>query len=108
MMRSAIALMAMLLAGCAEQPQTYRDLDRISRDYQREYNAGSRQAVADTCRMAEYQSFIGRDGASIDQASLPPRARVVCFGCAVTMDHVPERLNLRLGADGKVASLGCG
>lgn len=104
MMRLVIAGLVLLAAACT-QPQTYRDLERIANDQQRE--AISRPAP-DTCQMAEHRGLIGRDGASIDRSTLPANSRVICHNCPVTLDYSADRLNVQLGADGKVASLRCG
>jgi hypothetical protein len=101
----ALLLVALALAGCAKPGYTYRELDLIARDGER--SAIDRPAP-DTCQMAQHQSLIGRDGTGIDQTTLPTGARVVCFNCAVTMDFSAQRLNVMLGADGKVESLRCG
>lgn len=98
-------LVAVLATACVNEPMTYRDLDRLARDSQRE--AISRPPP-DTCQMETYQGLIGRDGASIDQATLPSGARVICNDCVVTMEFRAERLNVVLGPDGQVASLRCG
>jgi len=101
----ALLLIAIGLAACAKPGYTYRELDRIARDGER---AAIERPAPDTCQMAQHQSLIGRDGASIDQTSLPTGARVICFNCPVTLDFSAERLNVLLGADGKVESLRCG
>ncbi|HVK81272.1 MAG TPA: I78 family peptidase inhibitor [Verrucomicrobiae bacterium] len=105
MMRLVIAGLVLLAAACTSQPQTYRDLERIANDQQRE--AISRPAP-DTCHMADHRNLIGREGASIDRGTLPTNARVICHNCPVTLDYSADRLNVQLGADGKVASLRCG
>lgn len=105
MMRLVIAGLVLLVAACSSQPQTYRDLDRIARDQQRE--AISRPPP-DTCQMAEHRGLVGRDGASIDRSTLPANSRVICHNCPVTLDYSADRLNVQLDADGKVASLRCG
>jgi Peptidase inhibitor I78 family len=101
-MRRALLAMMVLLSACAPAAQTNRDLDQLARNYQRTPPA------ADLCGMSTHQSLIGMDQAALAGVSLPPGARVICFGCMVTMDHAPGRLNVHLGADGKVASLRCG
>ncbi len=98
-------LVAVLVTACANEPMTYRDLDRLARENQRE--AISRPPP-DTCQMSAHQGLIGRDGASIEQTTLPSGARVICHDCVVTMDYRAERLNVVLDPDGKVASLRCG
>lgn len=101
MRRAALAVLV-LLTACAPAAQTNRDLDQLSRDYQRQASG------YDSCGMAERQNLIGMEQAALAGVSLPAGARVICFGCMVTMDHAPRRLNVQLGADGKVASLRCG
>ncbi|MBL8543180.1 MAG: hypothetical protein JNJ63_05180 [Hyphomonadaceae bacterium] len=94
------------LGACSnDEPMTYRDLDRLATQQQRE--AIGRPAP-DTCQMAAHQSLIGQDGAAIDRSALPAGARVICHQCAVTLDYSAERLNIQLGADGKVESMRCG
>ena len=105
MMRLVIAGLVLLAAACTSQPQTYRDLERIANEQQRE--AISRPPP-DTCQMADHRNLIGREGAAIDRSTLPANARVICHNCPVTLDYRAERLNVDLGADGKVARLHCG
>ncbi|GIK49544.1 MAG: hypothetical protein KJZ75_02680 [Hyphomonadaceae bacterium] len=105
MKRLAILSLAIFAAACTSQPPTYRDLETIANQQQRE--AISRPAP-DSCQMAAHQNLIGRSEAEIDRASLPEGARVICFNCPVTLDYRAERLNVELGPDGKVAKLYCG
>jgi hypothetical protein len=99
-----LLIVALGFAACAQPGYTYRELDDIARDGQRD----AIEQASDACGAAQHQSLIGRDGASIQQSELPPVARVVCHNCPVTMDHRPDRLNVLLGPDGKVESLRCG
>jgi hypothetical protein len=62
---------------------------------------------ADTCGMADFRHLMGRPASEIDQASLPPRTRIITPDMMVTQDYVPERLNIMTGTDGRVASLRC-
>lgn len=62
---------------------------------------------ADTCGMAAYQRFVGGPVSAIDRATLPPGTRVITPDMAVTMDFRAERLNIMVGADGRVGSLRC-
>jgi len=107
MKRAALlALVAALAAACAsDQTPSYRDLEATANRHQRE---AILRPQPDTCQMAAHQSLIGTEGAAIEPSSLPAGARVVCHGCAVTLDYRAERLNVELGRDGKVASLRCG
>ncbi|MBC7769926.1 MAG: hypothetical protein H7124_14175 [Phycisphaerales bacterium] len=101
-----LALMSAVVAACTYQAPTYRDLDRMAAASQRE--AIMNRPPPDTCQMAAHRALIGTDGASIDPASLPAGARVICHECAVTLDYRSGRLNIELGPDGKVANLRCG
>jgi hypothetical protein len=58
--------------------------------------------------MSQYSHLVGTVGADIDRTELPPGARVICHDCVVTMDYRADRLNIDLGADGKVTRLHCG
>lgn len=108
MMRAILALCVAALAACETPEPTQRDLDRIGRDYQRRQAETGESAPVDSCGMAAHAHLIGQSAASIDRASLPAGARVVCLGCAVTMDYSPSRLNLMLDAQEEVDSLRCG
>lgn len=105
MKRLAILSLVVLAAACTSQPPTYRDLEAIANQQQRE--AISRPPP-DSCHMAAHQDLIGKTEAEIDRASLPEGARVICFNCPVTLDYRADRLNVELGPDGKVANLRCG
>ncbi|MBY0563258.1 MAG: hypothetical protein K2P58_03645 [Hyphomonadaceae bacterium] len=94
-----------LLAACTSQPATYRDLERMANQQQRE--AISRPPP-DTCGLEAHRGLIGAQGSGIDVAALPAGTRVVCHDCMVTMDYHANRLNVLLGPDGSVAGLRCG
>lgn len=100
-----LALTALAAAACTSQPATYRDLETMANRQQRE--AISRPPP-DSCQMAAHQDLIGKHRDEIDESALPTGARVVCSGCAVTLDFRAERLNVQLGPDNRVASLRCG
>jgi hypothetical protein len=50
--------------------------------------------------------LIGASAEQIDRAALPPRTRVEP-NTMVTMDFSAERLNIIVGADGRVGSMRC-
>ncbi|HYD85953.1 MAG TPA: I78 family peptidase inhibitor [Vitreimonas sp.] len=108
MKRSLVLVLgaALVAAACTYQAPTYRDLDRIAQQQQRE--AILNRPPPDTCQLAAHRHLLGADGGAIQQSSLPAGARIICHGCAVTLDYRAERLNLELGPDGKVANLRCG
>ncbi len=106
-MRTMIAALFLLVA-CAEAPQTYRDLDRLGRDYQRDASRSPRPETAeDTCGRAAFQRLIGARADQIDRATLPAHARVIMPDSLVTQDFSAARLNVIVGSDGKVGSLAC-
>lgn len=110
-MRRAAALVLFLAAACAEAPQTYRDLDRIGRDYQREVSGTPQNAEEatrrDACGAGALARLIGTPAGAIDRAALPPNARVITPEMMVTQDFSPNRLNVMVGSDGLVGSLSC-
>ncbi|WP_179381521.1 I78 family peptidase inhibitor [Jannaschia marina] len=61
----------------------------------------------DTCDRAGYMSLIGQPIAAV---TLPAELnhRVIRPRQPVTMDHVPERLNIELDDDGIITKLSCG
>ncbi|MCX7357402.1 MAG: I78 family peptidase inhibitor [Alphaproteobacteria bacterium] len=84
---------------------TYREMDQIAR---RSTDEQVHRAAPDTCQMAMHTNLVGAVGAEIDRTELPAGARVICHDCAVTMDYRADRLNVDLGADGRVTGLHCG
>jgi hypothetical protein len=61
---------------------------------------------ADACGASRYAHLIGASAEQIDRAALPPRTRVEP-NTMVTMDFSAERLNIIVGADGRVGSMRC-
>lgn len=110
-MKRLVAMFAVLAAACTEAPQTYRDLDQLGRDYQRQVATTPQTAEEatrrDTCGARRFSNLLGTPASAIDRSSLPARARVITPGMMVTQDFSPERLNIRVAPDGKVASLDC-
>ncbi len=109
MMRWVLAgLVVVGLAACSggyQRDLTYREMDQIAR---RSTDEQVHRAAPDTCQMAQHANLVGAVGAEIDRATLPTGARVICHNCAVTMDYRADRLNVDLGADGRVSGLHCG
>ena len=61
----------------------------------------------DPCGASDYAGLVGANVAAVTlPASL--NHRVVGPGTVVTMDYVPERLNVEVDADGVVTGLRCG
>lgn len=108
MMRWVMAGIVVIgLAACSGQGRnlTYREMDTIAR---RSTDEQINRPAPDTCQMAQFTSLVGTVSADIDRATLPAGARVICHDCVVTMDYRADRLNIELGADGKVTRLHCG
>jgi len=61
----------------------------------------------DACGRARYAHLIGQDAADIDPTALPARTRIITPDMMVTEDYRADRLNVMVGADGRVGSLGC-
>lgn len=96
------------LAACGggyQRDLTYREMDQIAR---RSTEEQINRPPPDTCQMAQYTHLVGTLGAEIDRTELPAGARVICHNCSVTMDYRADRLNIDLGADGRVTRLHCG
>ena len=70
--------------------------------------AGTAGANARACAAARYRALVGRPIAGIDTAALPRPLRVVRAGHRITMDHRPERMNVVVGAHGRVVGVRCG
>jgi hypothetical protein len=64
-------------------------------------------AGPETCPKSEFNSLIGTD---VNAAILPLTLtyRTVWPGEAVTLDHLPERMNIAVNDDGIVQGLTCG
>lgn len=107
----AAAVLALAAVACTQAPQTYRDLDKLGRDYQREVATSPQTAQEatsrDSCGAGRFAHLVGTHAAQIDRAALPARARVITPDMMVTQDFSAERLNVLVGSDGKVGSLAC-
>lgn len=113
MKRIAIAAMIAMAAACTSEPQTYRDLDQLGRDYQRESTSQPQPPPAegptaqDTCGASRFRNLMGAPESQIDRSTLPQGTRIIRPGQMVTMDFNATRLNIRIAPDGKVAALEC-
>jgi len=109
MLRSIVPVLAMLFlaAGCAQPPQTYRDLDRLGQEYQRPPQNADEATRQDTCGAARFRNLVGEEAATIDPETLPPRARIITPDMMITQDFLPTRLNIIVGTDGRIGSLRC-
>ncbi|HVY85105.1 MAG TPA: I78 family peptidase inhibitor [Caulobacterales bacterium] len=96
-------------AGCTSVEPTTRDLDSIQSNYYRQQADADEQQhpQQDTCGLERFRHLIGTPADAIDQSTLPPHTRIIRPGMMITQDFSPQRLNLRIAPDGKVASIGC-
>lgn len=87
-------LAALWLAACAEAPMPVQ-------------SDGEPPVVEDTCGAEDYAGLVGTDIAAV---TLPADldARIIRPMEAVTTDHVPERINFDVDADGVITQVRCG
>ena len=114
MIRLALGAAALLLLAACETPDpTYRDLDQIGRNYQRDTQGSAtpqnaeQATAADVCGASRFRSLVGTAASSIDRSTLPAHTRIISPGMMVTQDFQPERINIRVAPDGKVAAVEC-
>ena len=114
MIRWALGAAALLLLAACETPDpTYRELDHMGRDYQRQSQGSAtpqnaeQATAADTCGASRFRALVGAPASAIDRSSLPAHARIISPGMMVTQDFSPERLNIRVAPGGNVAALEC-
>lgn len=98
MIRIAMVAAAAMTWACAAAPMQPRGPAETTQE------ASDR----DLCGMSNWGHLIGQPESAIPTAQLPPGARVICATCMVTQDFRPDRLNITLSADGRVASMRCG
>jgi hypothetical protein len=60
------------------------------------------------CDAQHLAVLIGEPAEKLEEVPLPDPTRVVRPGEAVTMEHVPERLTVRIGARGLIHEMRCG
>lgn len=102
LMAAALALTAASLGGCF---LFHHHHEHIASHMQRPANW---QSVTAACGVAQHQDLIGMSQSAIDESTLPPQHRIICFGCVSTYDYIPDRLDIYIGPGHKVASLHCG
>jgi hypothetical protein len=64
--------------------------------------------TTDTCGADALQVFVGQPPSALDAVRLTQPFRVIRPGEMVTMDFLPERVNFRVGEDGRIAEVTCG
>lgn len=70
---------------------------------------GNDPATDDPCGAGELAALIGAPVPdALEDLPVPGPVRVIRPGQRITMDHIPQRLNIELDADGIVTGLRCG
>ena len=67
-----------------------------------------RATSADACGAAALSHLVGEDRSALAAMTFPDTTRFIGPDDAVTMDHVPERLNFDLSEDGTILRVWCG
>ena len=65
-------------------------------------------ADQDTCDARQFSSVIGQNVTVLEQVLIMRQIRIIRSGQMVTLDFVPERLNVNLGVAERIQSLTCG
>ncbi|WP_347268037.1 I78 family peptidase inhibitor [Paracoccus sp. (in: a-proteobacteria)] len=60
-----------------------------------------------TCGAEQYQGLVGQSQSVLRDMMLPAGTRVIGPRDPVTMDFRQDRLNFEIGADGRIARVGC-
>ncbi|MCP5073863.1 MAG: hypothetical protein GY947_11290 [Rhodobacteraceae bacterium] len=63
---------------------------------------------AEICGAAELQYLVGKPDSVLYSMRFAKGVRIITPGMAVTMDYNPERLNIAIGEDGRIARVYCG
>ena len=61
----------------------------------------------DLCKAAALQGLVGQPKSVLRTMLLPAGSRVINPGDAVTADFRPDRLNVEIGTDDRIAKIGC-
>lgn len=64
--------------------------------------------TAPACAAGAYQVLVGQLIGEVHTESLPEPNRIYGQGDMITMDYRPDRLNVIVGDDGRVAEVRCG
>jgi hypothetical protein len=105
------ALSIVLLAACASETPTYRELERMGGEYERggasplSAPTNAEEATRrDSCGARPYRERIGQP---VNAAEIPSGARVIGPETAVTDDFRPSRINFITDANGVITALQC-
>jgi hypothetical protein len=99
-MRSFLISLALLCTSCAAPAVDPTPPAAMPRN--------AEEATAqDTCHAAQFRALLGKLDTEIDQTALPPHTRIIRPGMMVTQDFSPQRLNVHVGPDHRIAALDC-
>lgn len=60
------------------------------------------------CGAGGMQGLVGQSRAVLAAMTLPSGTRIIEPGMAITEDYRPERMNVEIGEDGRIARIWCG
>jgi hypothetical protein len=103
---AAIAAAAVSVSAAAQEqpaPEPAVDVDTLTRDIHRNGFVVSE----DACGASAYDHLVGEPFAELHVAALPANAGVWDFSTLRTLEFTPDRLNVVLGADGRIVAIGC-
>lgn len=63
--------------------------------------------AADLCKAADYKGLVGQPKSVLATMLLPARTRVIGPDDAVTADYRADRLNIEIGASGRIENVSC-
>jgi hypothetical protein len=112
MIRGGLAALGIaVLAGCATETATYRELETMGAEYERQGSSpfatptNAEEATRrDTCGARPYRARIG---SPVNASEVPSGARVIGPETVVTDDFRPSRLNIITDAEGVITALQC-
>ena len=62
----------------------------------------------DSCNAARYHTLIGRAGTDLEKILIMGKVRIIRFGSVVTMDYLPDRMNIHIDQSGTINRISCG
>ena len=97
-MRAAV-LVALMLGACAaqENPVSRNEL----------FNPDDFTVAGNLCGASDYAHLVGEPFAETQQAALPANARVIGHNMANTLEYAPNRINVILDGQDRIAAIGC-
>jgi len=102
-MRALAGAALLLVAACATEAPTNRDLEQLGRDYE---DSGT-SPLAERGSSCGANQHTARIGTAIADWTPPSGARVIRPGTPVTRDFRRERLNVIVDAEGRITALEC-